>query len=329
MRRREFIAALGSAAVGWPLAARAQQPDPMRRIGVLMGSAESDRDRQAFVAAFREELQTLGWAENRNIRIDTRWAPPDGEAIRLAMELVALQPDLILSHNTPTTAALLQQTRTIPVVFAVVSDPVGSGFVASFPRPGGNVTGFTNIEPTAIGKWLELLKEVAPRVARVALLFNPATAPFAEYYLSPFKAAAASLALDAIAARVRDTSELKSAIAVQARAPNGGLVVMTDSFVVAHRAEIISLAARYRLPAVYPFRFFAEHGGLLSYGNDLVDSFRRAAIYADRILKGAKPSELPVQAPVKFELVINLKTAKALGLDIPPTVLARATEVIE
>jgi putative ABC transport system substrate-binding protein len=237
--------------------------------------------------------------------------------------------DLILSHNTPTTAALLQQTRTIPVVFAVVSDPVGSGFVASFPRPGGNVTGFTNIEPTAIGKWLELLKEVAPRVARVALLFNPATAPFAEYYLSPFKAAAASLALDAIAARVRDTSELKSAIAVQARAPNGGLVVMTDSFVVAHRAEIISLAARYRLPAVYPFRFFAEHGGLLSYGNDLVDSFRRAAIYADRILKGAKPSELPVQAPVKFELVINLKTAKALGLDIPPTLLARADEVIE
>jgi putative tryptophan/tyrosine transport system substrate-binding protein len=329
MRRREFIAALGSAAVGWPLAARAQQPDPMRRIGVLMGSAESDRDRQAFVAAFREELQTLGWAENRNIRIDTRWAPPDGEAIRLAMELVALQPDLILSHNTPTTAALLQQTRTIPVVFAVVSDPVGSGFVASFPRPGGNVTGFTNIEPTAIGKWLELLKEVAPRVARVALLFNPATAPFAEYYLSPFKAAAASLALDAIAARVRDTSELESAIAVQAHAPNGGLVVMTDSFVVAHRAEIISLAARYRLPAVYPFRFFAEHGGLLSYGNDLVDSFRRAAIYADRILKGAKPSELPVQAPVKFELVINLKTAKALGLDIPPTLLARADEVIE
>jgi putative tryptophan/tyrosine transport system substrate-binding protein len=329
MRRREFIAALGSAAVGCPVAARAQQPEPMRRIGVLMGSAESDRDRQAFVAAFREELQTLGWAENRNIRIDTRWAPPDGEAIRLAMELVALQPDLILSHNTPTTAALLQQTRTIPVVFAVVSDPVGSGFVASFPRPGGNVTGFTNIEPTAIGKWLELLKEVAPRVARVALLFNPATAPFAEYYLSPFKAAAASLALDAIAARVRDTSELKSAIAVQARAPNGGLVVMTDSFVVAHRAEIISLAARYRLPAVYPFRFFAEHGGLLSYGNDLVDSFRRAAIYADRILKGAKPSELPVQAPVKFELVINLKTAKALGLDIPPTLLARADEVIE
>jgi putative tryptophan/tyrosine transport system substrate-binding protein len=329
MRRREFIAALGSAAVGWPLAARAQQPEPMRRIGVLMGSAESDRDRQAFVAAFREELQTLGWAENRNIRIDTRWAPPDGEAIRLAMELVALQPDLILSHNTPTTAALLQQTRTIPVVFAVVSDPVGSGFVASFPRPGGNVTGFTNIEPTAIGKWLELLKEVAPRVARVALLFNPATAPFAEYYLSPFKAAAASLALDAIAARVRDTSELKSAIAVQARAPNGGLVVMTDSFVVAHRAEIISLAARYRLPAVYPFRFFAEHGGLLSYGNDLVDSFRRAAIYADRILKGAKPSELPVQAPVKFELVINLKTAKALGLDVPVHLQQRADEVIE
>jgi putative tryptophan/tyrosine transport system substrate-binding protein len=330
MRRRDFISLLGSAPMAWPLAARAQQPDLMRRIGVLMGSAESDRDRQAFVAAFREELQTLGWAENRNIRIDTRWAPPDGEAIqRLTMELVALQPDLILSHNTPTTAALLQQTRTIPVVFAVVSDPVGSGFVASFPRPGGNVTGFTNIEPTAIGKWLELLKEIAPRVARVALLFNPATAPFAEYYLSPFKAAAASLALEANAAPVRDTLELESAIAVHARAPNGGLVVMTDSFVVAHRAEIISLAARYRLPAIYPFRFFAEHGGLLSYGNDLVDSFRRAAIYADRILKGAKPSELPVQAPVKFELVINLKTAKALGLDVPLHLQQRADEVIE
>ena len=236
---------------------------------------------------------------------------------RFAKELVALQPDLILSQSTPTTAALLQQTRTIPIIFATVADPVGSGFVASFPRPGGNVTGFTNIEPTMAGKWLELLKEIAPRVTRVAFLFNPATAPYAEYYLNPFKAAAASFAVEAIAAPVRDTSELESVVAAQAREPNGGLIVMPDTFTTAHRAEITSLAARYRLPAVYPFRFFAELGGLLSYGNDLVDNFRRAATYADRILKGAKPSELPVQAPVKFELVINLKTAKALGLDVP------------
>ena len=248
---------------------------------------------------------------------------------RFAKELVALQPDLILSHNTPTTAALLQQTRTIPIIFAIVSDPVGSGFVASFPRPGGNVTGFTNIEPTMAGKWLELLKEIAPRVDRVAFLFNPATAPYAEYYLGPFKAAAASLAVEAIAAPVHDTSELESVIAAQAREPNGGLVVMPDSFLVAHRAEITSLAARYRLPAVYPFRFFVELGGLLSYGNDLLDNFRRAATYADRILKGAKPSELPVQAPVKFELVINLKTAKALGLNIPMALQQRADELIE
>ena len=248
---------------------------------------------------------------------------------RFAKELVALQPDLILSHSTPTTAALLQQTRTIPIIFAIVADPVGSGFVASFPRPGGNVTGFTNIEPTMAGKWLELLKEIAPRVARVAFLFNPATAPYAEYYLNPFKAAAASFAVEAIAAPVRDTSELESVIAAQARAPNGGLIVMPDTFMTTHRAEITSLAARYRLPAVYPFRVFTELGGLLSYGNDLIDNFRRAATYADRILKGAKPSELPVQAPVKFELVINLKTAKALGLDVPLHLQQRADEVIE
>ena len=331
MRRREFISLLGGAAATWPLAARAQQPDRMRRIGVLMGYAESDREGQAFVAAFREGLQKLGWTEGRNIRIDTRWATPgDAESRqRFAKELVALQPDLILSHSTPTTAALLQQTRTIPIVFATVSDPVGSGFVASFPRPGGNVTGFTNIEPTMAGKWLELLKEIAPRVTRVAFLFNPATAPYAEYYLNPFKAAAASFAVEAIAAPVRDTSELESVVAAQAREPNGGLIVMPDTFTTAHRVEITSLAARYRLPAVYPFRFFTELGGLLSYGNDLLDNFRRAAIYVDRILKGAKPSELPVQAPVKFELVINLKTAKALGLDVPLQLQQRADEVIE
>ena len=223
----------------------------------------------------------------------------------------------------------MQETRTIPIVFAILADPVGSGFVASFPRPGGNVTGFILMEPTMAGKWLELLKEVAPGVARVACLFNPATAPYAEYYLNPFKAAAPSFGVEAIPAPVRDTSELESVIAAQAREPNGGLIVMPDSFLNVHRAEIISLAARYRLPTVYPWRFFAELGGLLSYGNDMHDNWRRAATYADRILKGAKPSELPVQAPVKFDLVINLKTAKALGLDVPPTLLARADEVIE
>ena len=334
VRRRKFITLLGGASVAWPLArvrlAHAQQGERIRRIGVLMSFAERDRRGRADVAAFREGLQKLGWAEGRNLQIEFRWAASDAALMRrFAKELVVLQPDLILSHNTPTTTTLARQTRSIPIVIAAVSDPVGSGFVASFPRPGGNVTGFTNIETTMAGKWLELLKEIAPRVARVAFLFNPATAPYAEYYLGPFKAAATHFAVEAIAAPVRDTSGLESAIAAQARAPNGGLVVITDSFLITHRAEIISLAARYRLPAIYPYRLFIELGGLLSYGNDIVDSFRRAATYADRILKGAKPSELPVQAPVKFELVINLKTAKALGLDVPLHLQQRADVVIE
>jgi putative tryptophan/tyrosine transport system substrate-binding protein len=330
MNRRETIIAL--VALGAvPLAAGAQQTGQMRRIGVLMGLAESDPQAQARVAAFRKGLQTLGWAEGRNVRIDIRWAATsDAPAMqRFAKELVALKPDLILSHNTPTTATLLRYTRTTPIVFVVVSDPIGSGFVASFARPGGNVTGFTNIEPTMAGKWLELLKEIAPRVTRVAFLFNPATAPYAEYYLSPFKAAAASVAMEAIPTPVRNTSELESAIAAQARTQNGGLVVMTDAFLVTHRAKITSLAAHYRLPAVYPFRDFIEVDGLLSYGNDLYDNFQRAATYADRILRGATPNELPVQAPVKFELVINVKTAKALGLTIPPSLLLRADQVVE
>ena len=330
MRRREFLGVLGSAAATWPLTTRAQQGDRVRRIGVLMAFAENDRQGLIRVAAFREGLQKFGWLDGGNILIETSWATANIASIqRSAKELVAQQPELILSNSTPTTAALLQQTRAIPIVFAVVSDPIGSGFIASFSRPGGNVTGLTNIEPTMAGKWVELLKEIAPRVNRIAFLFNPATATFAEYYLSPFKAAAASFDVEAIVASVRDRSELESVIAAQARDPNGGLIVMTDSFSSAHRGEIISLAARYRLPAVYPFRFFAELGGLMAYGNDLLDNFRRAATYADRILRGAKPSELPVQAPVKFELTINLKTAKALDLTIPPSVLARADEVIE
>jgi putative ABC transport system substrate-binding protein len=302
----------------------------LRRIGVLMAYAEGDREGAGFVATFREGLQQLGWAEGRNIRIDFRWAALDAELMqRFAKELVALQPDIILSNTTPTTTALLQQTRTIPIVFAIVGDPIGSGFVASFARPGGNVTGFNVSEPTQSGKWVELLKEVVPRVARVAILFNPASATYAEYWLKPFKAAAAAFAVEAIAAPVRDGSELDSVFAAQAREPNSGLIAMPDSFTDANRVEITSLAARYRLPAVYPYRHFAEVGGLLSYGVDQNDNFRRAAGYVDRILKGEKPSELPVQAPVKFELVINLKAAKALGLEVPAQLLGRADEVID
>jgi putative ABC transport system substrate-binding protein len=317
--------------VALPIAARAQQPDRMRRIGVLMGFAESDSEAQAWIAAFREGVQKLGWAEGRNIQIDMRWAAPrDVEARqRFAKELVALQPDLILASTTPPTAALLQQTRTIPIIFAIAADPVGTGFVASLARPGGNVTGFTNLEPTMTGKWLELLKDVAPRVDHVASLFNPVTAPYAEDFLKPLKSAARSFAVEAIAAPVRDMRELESVVAAQARLPNGGLIVLPDSFMSTHRAEITTLAARYRLPAVYPFRYYAEAGGLLAYGNVQIDNFRRAAIYADRILKGARPSELPVQAPVKFELVINLKTAKTLGLKVPVGLQQRADAVIE
>jgi ABC-type uncharacterized transport system substrate-binding protein len=330
IRRREFITLLGGAAAAWPLAARAQQGERARRIGMLMAYAERDAEAQVWVAAFREGLQKLGWTEGRNIAIDVRWATGDTEAIqRFAKELVASGPELVLASSTPPTAALLQHTRTIPIVFALVSDPVGSGFVASFPRPGGNVTGFTTMEPTMAGKWLELLKETAPRVVRVAFLFNPASAPYVDYYLDPFKAAARSFAVEVIAAPVHDSSELESAVAAQARQPNGGVLVWPDAFMSAHRVEITSLLTRYRLPAVSPFRIFTEAGGLLSYGSDPVDNFRRAASYVDRILKGEKPSELPVQAPIKFELVVNLKTAKALGLDVPSILQQRADEVIE
>ena len=329
MKRREFITLLGGAAA-WPLTAQAQQPEPMRRIGVLMGFPESDSQAQSYIAAFRDGLQKLGWTDGRNVRIDTRWAAFDAESRqRFAKELIALQPDLILSHTTPTTAALLQQTRTIPIIFATVTDPIGSGFVASLPRPGGIVTGFTLVEPTMAAKWVELLKEIAPRINRVAMLFNPATATYADYFLKPFKAAAPSFAVEAIAAPARDTSELESVIAAQVREPNGGLIVMPDSFTDANREEITSLAARYHLPAVYAYRFFTERGGLLSYGADLSDNFRRAADYVDRVLKGEKPADLPVQAPTKFELTVNLKTAKVLGLSVPPSLLGRADDVIE
>jgi putative tryptophan/tyrosine transport system substrate-binding protein len=327
MRRREFITLLGGAAA-WPLAARAQQPYRMRRMGVLLGNAE-DHETQSWIAALREELGKLGWTEGRNIEIDIRWAAADVASMkRFAKELVALQPDLILTQSTPAAGAMLEQTRTIPIVFALVADPVGSGYVASLPRPGGNATGFTPIVSSLGGKWVELLKEIAPRLARVTLLFNPPTATFVQAYLGPFKAAAASVGVEAIVAPVNDMPELQSQVTTQAR-ENSGLVVIPDAFTQAHLAEIAALAARYRVPALYWSRSFTEIGGLISYGPYLVDEFRRAASYLDRILKGEKPSDLPVQAPVKFELVINLKTAKAFGLEVPATLLVRADEVIE
>jgi putative ABC transport system substrate-binding protein len=301
----------------------------MRRMGVLLGNAE-DHEAQSWVAALREELGKLGWTEGRNIEIDIRWAAADVASMkRFAKELVALQPDLILTQSTPAAGAMLEQTHTIPVVFVLVADPVGSGYVASLPRPGGNATGFTPIVSSLGGKWVELLKEIAPRLARVTLLFNPPTATFIQAYLSPFKAAAASVGVEAIVAPVNGVPELQSQVTTQAREPNSGLVVIPDTFTQAHLAEIAALAARYRVPAVYWSRSFAEIGGLISYGPYLVDEFRRAASYLDRILKGEKPSNLPVQAPVKFELVINLKTAKAFGLEVPATLLARADDVIE
>jgi putative ABC transport system substrate-binding protein len=331
VKRREFVALVGSTVATWPFAVRAEQPDRVRRIGVLMGWPESDPEAQSQVASFVQELQKLGWTERRNLRIDTRWwIPADPESTqRFAKELVTLRPDVILSHSTTTTTALLRETRTIPIVFAIVADPIGSGFVASLARPGGNTTGFVVMEGSFSGKWLELLKEIAPRVVRVAVLFNPAMSPYAEYWLNPLKAAAPSFAFEVTLAPIHDASELEAVIAAEAREPNSGLFVLPDPFTNAYRVEITSLAARYRLPAVYAFRYFAELGGLLSYGNDQNDNFRHAAIYADRILKGDKPSELPVQAPVKFELVINLKTAKALGLDVPLFLQQLADKVIE
>jgi putative tryptophan/tyrosine transport system substrate-binding protein len=330
IRRREFLVTLGSAAT-WALAARAQQSGRVRRIGVLMGYAESDRDAQTWYTAFRDGLTALGWPERHSTQIDARWAAPDDpESMRrLAKELVALQPEVILSSTTPTTRALLQETRTIPIVFAIVADPVGSGFVARFARPGGNVTGFIFTEPTMVGKWLELLKEIAPRTARVAMLFNPTSATYADFWLKPLAAAAPSFGVEAISASVRDRSDLEAVIASQAREPNAGLIAMPDSFTDTHRVEITELAVRYRLPAVYPFRFFAEAGGLVSYGVDRTDNFRRAATYVDRILKGERPAELPVQSPSKYELVVNLRTARAMGLDVPPRLQQLADEVLE
>jgi putative ABC transport system substrate-binding protein len=302
----------------------------MRRIGVLMGSAESDLESVPRVTAFERGLMELGWVSGRNVLIDYRWAAGEPAHMQvLAKELVELQPDVLLASSTPVVAALGRETGTIPIVFVVVSDPIGSGFVESLPRPGGNMTGFINIESSLGGKWLELLKELAPRVSRVAVMFNPDTAPHAKYYLRPFELAAPSLAVKPSTLPVRSVSDIERAIFDLGHVPASGLIVLPDTFTTVHREVIISAAANSNVPAIYPFRFMAGDGGLISYGVDLIDLYRRAAPYVDRILKGGKPADLPVQQPTKFEFVINLKTAKALGLDISPTLLARADEVIE
>jgi len=330
MRRREFITLLGGAATAWPLAARAQQIERVRRIGVMATLPEGDPMGGRYLVAFREGLQALGWSEGRNLRLDVRRATPDPESIeRSAKELIALQPDLVLAPNTPTTAALQKQTRTIPVIFVNVSDPIGSGFAASLSQPGGNITGFLTFEFSIGGKWLELLKEIAARVTKVVVIFNPNTAPYADLFVKPLKVAAASSGVDALVAPVRDISEAESVLAAEAGEANRGLIVMPDAFLLTRRAEVTALTARYRLPAIYPFRAFTEIGGLISYGSDNIGIYRRAATYADSVLRGAKPSELPLQFPVKFELVINRKTAGALGLDVPAAFYWRADEVIE
>jgi putative ABC transport system substrate-binding protein len=331
MRRRKFIAALGSAAVcsvSWPLAARAQER--VRRVGVLMGYAEHDPEAKVRLAAFVQGLAWLGWNPARNLAMDIRWTAGDvNKAAAFAKELVGLKPEVILANTTPVSAALRRETQSIPLVFVVVSDPVGSGFVQSLPNPGGNMTGFVNLEASLVGKWVELLKEIAPRITKVAVMFNPQTAPYAEYYLKPLQTAAPLLGLTTAIAPVRSIPDIEAAIAVLGREPNSGLVAMTDSFMTVHRQAVIDSTARHKVPAISFVNVVAREGGLISYGVDISDLFLRSAAYVDRILRGAKPAELPVQNPVKFELTINLKTAKALGLTVPPTLLARADEVID
>ena len=329
MRRRDFITLLGGVAAVWPLAVRAQQPERMRRIGVLMSLAADDPEAQARLAAFAQGLRELGWADGRNVRIDTRWAAGDADRFRrYGAELIALAPDVILASGGTGVGALLQATRTVPIVFTQTADPVGAGYVDSLARPGGNTTGFTQFEYGMSGKWLELLKEVAPRVTRAAVL-RDATIPQGVGQFGAIQAVAPSFGVELRPIDVRDAGEIERGIAAFARSPNGGLIVVVGASAIGHRELITTLAARHRLPAVYPFRIFVTGGGLISYGADTIDPHRRAAGYVNRILKGEKPADLPVQAPTKYELAINLKTAKTLGLDIPSSVLARADEVIE
>jgi putative ABC transport system substrate-binding protein len=329
MKRRQFITLLGGAAATWPLAARAQQGERMRRIGVLLPAAADDAEFQARVGAFLQALALLGWTIGRNVRIDTRWAGADAASIRRhAVELAALAPDVILAFGGSTVGPLLQATRTVPIVFPAAVDPVGSGFVDSLARPGGNATGFMGFEYSLGGKWLELLKQIAPGVKRVAVLRDAAN-PSGNALFGVIQAAAPSLRVEVNPVNMRDAGEIERAVTAFARASNGGLIMTANPFAIVHRDLIITLAARHKLPAVYFERLFVAAGGLISYGPDFLDQFRQAAGYVDRILKGEKPADLPVQAPTKYELVINLKTAKALGLEVPSSLLARADEVIE
>jgi putative tryptophan/tyrosine transport system substrate-binding protein len=328
MNRREFIAGLGGS-VAWPLAARAQQGDRLRPIGVLMPGDENDTVARSYVSAFTQTLADLGWTDGRNVRIELRWAGADTNRIRaFAQELVGLQPDIILAESTPPAAALQRETRTIPIVFVAVGDPVGSGLVAALNRPGGNMTGFALFEASMGGKWLELLSAIAPRLKQAAFMFNPDTS-FVSLFMPSFETAARSLKVEPIIAPVHSELEIETAITALGREPGGGLVVMPDTFALARRAPIIAAAARKQVPAVYFLSEFAKDGGLLSYGPDPVDLWRRAAASVDRILRGTKPAVLPVEIPVKFEMVINLKTAKALGLTVPNRLLVSADEVIE
>ena len=332
MRRREFITLLGGATAVWPLAAHAQQNGQMRRIGFLLGGAENDPLIVAGLAAFRTALGELGWIDGRNVQINYRFAAGDADRMRaFAKELAALQPDLIMVYGTLATAALQRETRTIPIVFVVVSDPVGGGLVESLSHPGGNITGFINIEASLSGKWIEVLKEILPRVSRAVLMFNPETAPYFPFYQQPFEAAARSSGIEPTVAPIRTAADIEHVFEGLGDRHDTGLVLVPDIFILrkANLALITSLAARTRVPTIYFDRFMVAAGGLTSYGIDSADLYRRAPAYVDRILKGAKPADLPVQLPTKFELAVNLKTAKALGIDIPPSLLARADEVIE
>ena len=329
MRRRDFMRLLGGAATTWPLGARAQQGEPLRRIGVLMSTAADDPEGQARIAAFQQGLQQFNWTIGRNVRIDSRWPAGDSERFHsYAAELVALSPDVILTTGSAAAEPLLRATRTIPVVFVVVPDPVGAGFVNSLARPGGNATGFIQFEYGISGKWLELLKQIAPGVTRAAVLRDPAISAGIGQF-GAIQAVAPSLGLAVTPVNVREADEIERAVADFARLPNGGLIVTGSALAIVRRHLIIKLAAKHQLPAVYFQRTLVADGGLISYGADLLDQYRRAASYVDRILKGEKSADLPVQMPTKYELVINLKTAKALGLEIPSSVLARADEVIE
>src|SRR5215471_9635523 len=330
MGRREFVALLGGMAAAWPLGARAQQGQRVRRIGVLMGLVASDPEAQSRVGAFEHGLRELGWIQGRNLWIDYRWAGGGENELRdHAAELLAMAPDLILANSTPVTTALREQSGAVPIVFTQVTDPVGQGLVPNLAHPGGNLTGFTGFEFSIGTKWLEALKQTAPHVTRVAPVFNPQSAPYADLFLRPVEAAAPSFSVALIRAAVRDPADVDRLFDALAREPNGGLIVLPDISMTNYREAIVALAARHRVPAIYPLRVFAASGGLMTYGTDVTEVFRRAAAYVDRILKGTSPGKLPIQAPTEYELVINLKTAKVLGLDVPPSLLARADEVIE